>query len=331
MKPKHLLLIRTSAFGDIVQTFYVLSDIHRALPETRLTWCVDARFADLARLHPAVAHVITLPTRRWRGFLFKPWLWPEIRRWIRQLRDFPFDASVDLQGLYKSAIVGWMSRATSRFGPEEFAVSESGVQRLYSHQVKGSKVEGLAMRARYFAGAALGFEALSYPMDSGIRRWPQGTGGQQILCMIGASRAEKMWPKTSWAELCLELSRQENVSIELLWGSESERDLAREIQSQSSSDAVIVAPRIYDVQDLVARFVNARAVVGGDTGLAHLAVALGVPTVMLFLKTHAVRYAHPELSNQLPVDIADGPVSVARVFAQTQKALGMPAADPPPP
>ncbi len=90
---------------------------------------------------------------------------------------------------------------------------------------------------------------------------------------------------------------------------------------------MIVAPRIYSVQDLVARFMDARAVVGGDTGLAHLAVALGVPTVMLFLKTHAVRYAHPELSNQLPVDSADGPVTVARVLAQTEKALGMPAAD----
>jgi heptosyltransferase-1 len=321
MTPKRLLLIRTSAFGDIVQTFYVVSDICRALPEMQLTWCVDARFADLARLHPAVDQVIALPTRRWRGFLFKPWLWPEISRWVRRLRGLPFDASVDLQGLHKSAIVGWMSRAKSRFGPEAVAVSEPAVQWLYSHQVKGSKAEGLALRARYLAGAALGFDALSYPMDSGIRRWPQGTGGRQILCMIGASRAEKMWPTTSWAELCIRLSRQENMSIELLWGSESERDLALKIQSQSSADAVIVAPRIYDVQDLVARFVNARAVIGGDTGLSHLAVALGVPTIMLFLKTHAVRYAHPELSNQLPVDSADGPVTVERVFQRLNGLL----------
>jgi len=327
MSSKHLLLIRTSAFGDVVQTFYVVSDICRALPEIRLTWCVDARFADLARLHPAVAQVIALPARRWRGFLFKPWLWPEIGRWISQLRNLSFDASVDLQGLYKSAIVGWMSRAKYRFGPEAFAVSESGVQRLYSHQVKGSKVEGLAMRARYFAGAALGFDALSYPIDSGIRRWVKGTGRQQILIMMGASRAEKMWPQANWAELCLGLTGQKDVSIELLWGSESERQLALEIQHQTSTDAVIVAPRIYSVQDLVARFMDARAVVGGDTGLAHLAVALGVPTVMLFLKTHAVRYAHPELSNQLPVDSADGPVTVPRVLAQIEKALGMPAAD----
>jgi hypothetical protein len=91
----------------------------------------------------------------------------------------PFDASVDLQGLHKSAIVGWMSRAKSRFGPEAVAVSEPAVQWLYSHQVKGSKAEGLALRARYLAGAALGFDALSYPMDSGIRRWPRRKCGQR--------------------------------------------------------------------------------------------------------------------------------------------------------
>jgi heptosyltransferase-1 len=328
MTIKHLLLIRTSAFGDIVQAFYVVSDIRRALPEIRLTWCVDERFAALARLHPAIDQVITLPSRRWRGFLFKPRLWLEIGRWVKRLRGYPFDASVDLQGLHKSAIVGWMSRAKSRFGPEAFAVSEPGVQWLYSHQIKGSKAEGLAVRARYLAGAALGFDALSYPMDSGIRSWLKRDVSPRILIMIGASRAEKMWPSGHWADLCASLVQQKEMTIELLWGTESERQLALEIQARSSKDAVEVAPKMYGVSDLVDRFLNARVVVGGDTGLAHLAVALGVPTVMLFFHTHAIRYAHPELSNQLPVDSADGPVTVERVFEKINGLLSPAASKP---
>lgn len=338
MTPRHLLLIRTSAFGDVVQTFYVLSDLRRALPNTRVDWCVDERFIDLARLHPAVTQVIPLPTRRWKGLLSHPSRWPEVVNWIRNLRGFYADVSLDLQGLYKSALVGWISRARLRLGPEAFATSEPGVHWLYHRKVKGSKVEGLAMRARYLAGAALGYDALSYPIDSGVQRWNPANKSSQILMMVGASRPEKMWPAVNWVELCERilkksfdksaenrgaLNDEKGLIIELLWGSESERQIALIIEQRVADSKVLAAPRAYATNELISKFLMSRALVGGDTGLAHLAVALGMPTVMLFFRTHAVRYAHPDLEHQLAVDLADGPVTVDRVCEKLLHALSI--------
>ena len=339
MAPRHLLLVRTSAFGDVVQTFYVLSDLHRALPETRIDWCVDERFIDLARLHPAVTKVISLPTRRWRGLMMYPRSWLEVFRWIKDLRALDIDASLDLQGLYKSALVGWISRARLRLGPEAFAESEPGVHCLYHRELKGSKVEGLAMRARYLAGVALGYDAFSYPIDSGTRRWTRTAYAFQILMMVGASRKEKMWPEAQWTELCgrvlrkvsnhddrngqvsMDINGEWAPVIELLWGSESERQIALSIEKKVADPRVLAAPRAYAINELIAKFLTARALVGGDTGLGHLAVALGLPTVMLFLKTQAARYAHPDLKHQLAVDITDGDVTVDRVIEKLNQAF----------
>ena len=339
MAPRHLLLVRTSAFGDVVQTFYVLSDLRRALPNTRIDWCVDERFVDLARLHPAVTKVISLPTRRWKGLMMHPRRWPEVFRWIKDLRALDIDTSLDLQGLYKSALVGWISRARLRLGPEAFAESEPGVHRLYHRELKGSKVEGLAMRARYLAGVALGYDAFSYQIDSGVQGWARPAGASQILMMVGASRKEKMWPEAQWAELCgrvlrkvsdrddtsgrdsVAINREWAPAIELLWGSESERQIALNIEQKVADPRVLAAPRAYAINELIAKFLTGRALVGGDTGLGHLAVALGLPTVMLFLKTHAVRYAHSDLTHQLAVDLADGAVTVDRVIEKLNQAL----------
>lgn len=319
--PGHVLVIRTSAFGDVVHTFYVLSDLRRALPDTRISWCVDERFADLARLHPAVTHVIALPTRRWRHLLTRPTLLIEIIRWVRALRGLAIDVSLDLQGLYKSALVGFVSGAPLRLGPE--TVSERGVQRLYHRQVHGQQVEGLAQRTRSFAGAALGYDALSYRMCSGVDSWRRSdhTGRIRIVMMVGASRPDKLWPATQWVALCHALLEHHDPSIELLWGMPAEQDVAKNIASQIQDGRVTVAQKVYSVQELRERFLGANVVIGGDTGLTHFAAALGVPTVMLFLKTHAIRYTHPDLENLLFVDHIDGPVLADRVIAKVKSAL----------
>jgi len=235
-------------------------------------------------------------------------------------------------------------------GPEAFAESERGVHRLYHQEVKGSKVEGLAMRARYLAGAALGYDAFSYSIDSGVHSWAPPVGPSQILMMVGASRPEKMWPAEQWVALCKSVlnkatshnsgntsvntsdtvsasvataaasTNESDSKIELLWGSEAERQIAITISEKIADPRLVVAPQTYSVSELRSKFLSARALVGGDTGLAHLAVALGTPTVMLFLKTHAVRYAHPDLKHQFAVDVADGPVTADRVGEELMRA-----------
>lgn len=318
--PRKLLLIRTSAFGDVVQTFYVLSDLQRALPDTEISWCVDQRFASLARLHPAVHRVIELPTRRWKKVLKEPRILGEMLSWLNALRKVRYDMSVDLQGLYKSALVGFFCRTRLRVGPEALGSSERGVHLLYQQHIQGTKMEGLASRARYFLGAALGYDPFVFRLDSGIRSWQ---GGDRITLMVGASSPQKCWPIADWVSLCAQLMQRTTEPIELLWGSAAEREITMNIAASVDSSRITVAPQVYDVDALRTRFVQSRLMVGGDTGLVHFAAALGVPTVMLFLATGSIRYAHPQLTTLLAVDQVEGPVTPRRVLDRVVQAMGM--------
>ena len=77
--PRRSLLVQLSAMGDQVQTLPAVSDIAARWPGAEIDWAVDARFADIARQHPAVRRVFALPLKgvqqaprelaRWRALL----------------------------------------------------------------------------------------------------------------------------------------------------------------------------------------------------------------------------------------------------------------------
>ena len=69
--PMRILLVKTSSLGDVIHNLPVLSDLRHSFPEASIDWCVEEAFADLPRLHPAVAEVIPVALRRWRKNLGK--------------------------------------------------------------------------------------------------------------------------------------------------------------------------------------------------------------------------------------------------------------------
>ena len=318
---RHLLLIRTSALGDVIQTFYVLSDLRRAFPQLTIDWCVDQRFSEFARLHPAVSRVIEFPTRQWRGAFLRPSVWVAVIHWLRLLRGIRADVTLDLQGMYKSAAVGWFSGAGVRAGPAAVGVSEFGAQFFYSKRVAITKAEGLATRARFLAGSALGYDPFVYPIQSGVMCWPKKAKADRVFFMVGSSRPEKTWLPDRWALLADRVFERFGQQVELLWGSDPEKAAAMQISEQAGKGACKPAPKKYSARELQEAFLSASAVVGADTGLSHLAVALGTPTILLFSTTHAVRYTHPELSNQFFVEHANSSSSTEEVYAHLEKIL----------
>ena len=88
------------------------------------------------------------------------------------------------------------------------------------------------------------------------------------------SRADKLWPVQSWVELVDALKR----TVMLPWGSEAERLRAEEIAGRTGAQVLERMP----LERIAGLLANAHLVVGLDTGLTHLAAALGVQTVGLY-------------------------------------------------
>lgn len=124
MNPKtadiHVLLIRLSALGDVVHTLPAADLLRRNLPSAKITWVVEAPFAELLRNNPAVDDVIIFPKKKISAELKNPiqWLSPnsELNRFVDDLQSRNFNAALDFQGLFKSGAIAYLSGAPTRVG-----------------------------------------------------------------------------------------------------------------------------------------------------------------------------------------------------------------------
>jgi heptosyltransferase-1 len=63
-----ILFVKTSSLGDVIHHLPALTEARRRRPDARFFWVVEEAFAPLVRLHPAVAGVILVASRRWQAF-----------------------------------------------------------------------------------------------------------------------------------------------------------------------------------------------------------------------------------------------------------------------
>ena len=110
---RHVLIVKLSSIGDVVNALPVASALKRTYPSIRITWAIEQWTAPLVQGHPAIDRVVVFPTMvRWPD---KPraW-WSELRTAVRTLRDESYDVALDLQGLARSAAVAKLSGAPRR-------------------------------------------------------------------------------------------------------------------------------------------------------------------------------------------------------------------------
>ena len=108
---RKILIIKTSSLGDVVHALPAVSDIARHCPDIAVDWMVEESFSAIPALHPSVRRIIPVATRRWRKAPLSRDTWHELASLRRLLRDGAYDLTIDLQGLIKSALLGWLAPA----------------------------------------------------------------------------------------------------------------------------------------------------------------------------------------------------------------------------
>ena len=278
-----VLIVRLSSFGDVVHTFPALTDLAAARPELELDWLVEDGFASLAGLHPAVGGVIGLAERRLR---WPPNRWPAYvasRRWLR--RELPlrrYDLVVDLQGLMKSALVARLAESPVA-GYDAKSIREPAASPFYDRKFSVSRDLHAVERNRRLLAAAIGYEVPPAPPAFGLKVDSESVvpdlPERFCLAVHSASWPSKLWPEENWRRLLDRLAR-EGLPAVLPWGSDEEKARAERIAAGGCG--ALVLPQRLDGAELAATVGKARLAVGLDSGLMHLAAALGVPGVWLF-------------------------------------------------
>jgi heptosyltransferase-1 len=291
-----ILIVKLSSLGDVVHAMPAVQDISQAYPEAEIDWVVERGFAPLVRRCDGVHQVIECELRRWRKTPLAPATRAAWSAFRYELQAQSYDAVIDLQGLSKSALVAWLA-----------CLAPGGLRYGLANQTEGSSFEAPARwvahvavalpahihavaRSRELCARALGYVP-STLMSFGLLAHINQTQGAinsgaviptvprgQVALVHGTSRADKQWPVAQWQALGRRLN-DAGYGVVVPHGSEAEEATAREIAA--SVPHATVWPRL-GLDALTDALGACAGVIGVDSGLSHIAVALDLPHVQIY-------------------------------------------------
>jgi lipopolysaccharide heptosyltransferase I len=283
--------------GDIVLALPALSALHRSFPDAKISWLVRSEFAPLLENHPYLNEVILFD----RKFLGKAWYHPIafscLLSLIRRIRSSKFDAVIELQGLFRTASLAWLSGCKKRFG---MANARELGHIFYTHKI--AQDENCIHLVDFYLKIVQAAGTTDTDVDFVFGEDPQAMNSvnsllashsiqprKYIIFIPSSAHKGKCWPVERFAELADRISSQFALPI-LAVGTSSEKDTVEEIQSISNASIRDFAG-LTNLKELVALLKNARLVVSNDTGPGHIAAALGTPLVMMFSWSNPARIA----------------------------------------
>ncbi len=282
-----LLIVKLSSLGDVVHAMPAVQDLRQALPQARIDWVVERGFSPLVGRCAGVNRVIDCELRRWRKAPWSAATWAGWQRFRQQLRAEAYDAVIDLHGLTKSALVAWMARLAP--GGRRLALAHQTDGSSYEAPTRWVADEAIAVephihavdRSRELCARAFGY-AVPSDLRFGLLAHAELAASGDLPCVVlvhGTSRADKCWPDDHWVELGLRLI-EVGYRIALPHGNDAERQRS-ELLARVLGPRASVWPRL-ELGALTDRLATCAGVVGVDSGLSHIAVALDLPHVQIY-------------------------------------------------
>lgn len=294
------LIVRPSSLGDIVHALPIVHDLLHHRPGLMVDWVAEEPFTALVRLNRGVRRIIPIALRRWRHRVLSRSTWHEFKAFRHELAHERYDVIIDLQEQVKGALIAWLARGPVH-GPDRASVREPMATLFYSHSYRIDPRQHLIDRCRSLAGATFGYEPEGAPRFDLVPPPPDAAPDAPYAVFIHAtSRDDKLWPEAHWKAL-LEHVAGAGLAAVLPWGDAAASE--RSARLAAGMTGATVPPR-RTLPELASLLSRATLVVGVDTGLTHLAAALGTPTVALFSATDP-RLAGVERAGALARDLGD--------------------------
>ncbi|WP_333689145.1 glycosyltransferase family 9 protein [Methylococcus capsulatus] len=291
-RPGSILIVRLGAIGDIVFASALIPVLRQTFPQARLVWLADEANQDLLIHNPRLDRVAIWPRARWarlRKERHYGALLEEFRNLVRSLRKERFDWVLDLQGLLKSGVWAALAGGKTRIG----LGSREGSQFLMTKRID-RRTESNAIGNDYLKLAIeLGLDTESFAMDfaPGDEAMAEaakildslGITGPYAAIFPFTTRPQKHWIDGNWSTLADEISARYGWPVVML-GGPGDTERAERIRSRCRSDLENLTGRTgLAVSGALIR--RAGLGIGVDTGLTHMSIALGRPTVALFGST----------------------------------------------
>ncbi len=284
MEYKRILIIKPSSLGDIIHAIPVLRLLRLKFPQAHLAWFIHEKWADIIRGHPDLDEILTWSFR-----------WSRLPGLFKIFREKKFDLAVDLQGLFRSGAISYLSGAPVRVG---FKNGREGSSLFYTHRVSVPQHPIHAIDRYLLVAKVLG----AVPSDP-VCTIPISLADEQVvddlLREVGLVPSQhfvalnptarwrtKRWPIERFAQLTDHV--QASGTTVVVIGGEGDIPVIRRMQSLMKTHPVIVAGKT-SLKQLAALLSRAELLITNDSGPMHLAVAVGTPVVALFGPTDPIR------------------------------------------
>ncbi|HZS10231.1 MAG TPA: lipopolysaccharide heptosyltransferase II [Blastocatellia bacterium] len=293
---ERIIIRGTNWLGDAVMTTPALRRLRSSFPAAHIVLLATPRTADLF-IASSFVDEVALYRRREEG----------VRAFtdaVRMMRRNRFDLALLFQNAFEAALLAWLGGAALRIG---FAAEGRGTLLTHAlhhtpehrnrHQTQdyldiviaaeracGLKIETTAAASHPSITAATTHLAAAEAL---LQRHQITTREQQLIALnAGATNSRaKCWPEDRFAALADRLIDNLNARV-ILIGAPSERDNAARVIAQMKHAGAINLAGETSMTELIGVLDRCDLLITNDTGPAHIAAALGKPTLTIFGPTN---------------------------------------------
>ncbi len=274
-------MIRPSALGDVCRSVPVLASLRRAFPDARIDWLVRDSFVDAVRHHPALSRTVPFARSQMGAQLRRGHVAPAVR-FLHELRNADYDLVVDCQGLLRSGVFAWATRAPVRVGPGD---AREGATWFYTHRVHAADTPTHTVDRMLALLEPVGVEPVhDMRLYTGAqdRAWAHEIckGHSPVVLAPTSIWPAKRWPCERFCTVARELARERLIVIVSAPGERTQvaplLDLAR-----THEHIVDLAGRT-SVGRLMALIERASLVIANDSAAVHMGTGFSRPLIALY-------------------------------------------------
>jgi len=284
----HILLVKSSSLGDIVQSFSAIALLKKHYPDAEIDWIAEQPFCELLEAHPDINRVIPIQARKWKRSLLKSG--SEIRSFIKKLRDREYHLLFDLQGNIKSGLIAAFARAEKKVGYTFSSAPEWPSSLFLSDRYPVTPKEPISLQYLSLIQNFLDLPRgpftpvvklkITDDEESWIESQVGGISAPLFMVSPGSHWENKKLSLESWKIFLEKVAEKLSPFFFFVWGTEKERREAEELHTHfSSSSRIVPRMRLPVWQRLIDRMDRVFTV---DSGALHLAATTSTPTFSIF-------------------------------------------------
>ena len=285
---RRICVIKPSALGDVVQSLPLLPALKERFPSSQIAWVINHQLSEIVAQHPDVDSIIPF----YRSDILKTY-----SPLLRHLKKCRFDLVLDLQGLFRTGLMTFATRAPIRVGLETAREGSS----LANHLLIPDTGKQVPAWQRYWRIAeAFGVGELKrktilpskLPKTSLLSRFEKPF----IAVHPGAKWITKRWAPTQFAEIAARAAQSYNLNIAIV-GTKEDSKLSdiflKHFFKRHPNGHVLNLIGQTSLTELISVLKKAELLLTNDSGPMHIAAAVETPVVGIFTCTSPILSGPP--------------------------------------